>query len=111
MNQLNIKALERRTSYSAQFSWRFVENKNSWRNAGFWQWSGVNVTEHVRYVDPDLEPEQTQQWGGVSLYGMNNPYGDYQYRGFDTGGYSGTGSRMGGISWGAMPMQQTIRWG
>lgn len=112
MQQLNIKALERRVSYSTHFSWRFVENKNSWRNNGFWQWSGVTVNEHVRYVDPDLEPKTAEQWGGfIDLSGMNNPWGDYQWGGFNGGGYSGSGSAMGAIPWGGMPMGQPIRWG
>lgn len=112
MQQLNIKALERRVSYSTHFSWRFVENKNSWRNNGFWQWSGVTVNEHVRYVDPDLEPKAVEQWGGfIDLSGMNNPWGDYQWGGFNGGGYSGSGSAMGAIPWGGMPMGQPIRWG
>lgn len=113
MQQLQIRALERRVSYNTQFNWRFTENKNSWRNAGFWQWSGVNITENIRYVDPLTTPPDPpiaylaginyEQWGG--------PMAMWQPMSWPMGGYGGFGPiSWGPMSWGAMPMAQPMRY-
>lgn len=64
MQQLQIRALQRRVSYSAQYQWQFVENKNSWRNAGYWHITGATLNQHVEYVDPRT-PQKTNQLIGM----------------------------------------------
>lgn len=112
MEQLKIKALERRSVWQQQLHWRWVENSNSWRNSGFNQLSGVTVTENVFYVDPDLYPRELWDDGirdGVYLADTGT-IPDYWNSEFWTQGYSGGGMGWGPIHAGAMPMSQPMKW-
>lgn len=109
MQQLNIKALERRVSYTSQLHWRFHEDRFSWRKAGHWEWSGVTLTEHVTYVDPDRFPRENwddglrlqfdgsgldYRWSGNMFL---NLFGGYQSRGGFESGVLGPGTGWGGM--------------
>jgi len=119
MQQLKIKALERRVEYSQSLQWQWIDSKFSWRNAGHYELSGVTVTEHVSYVDPETTPRQSLwsngfidfsqlgdfwpnaigpiDWTGNGPFGAGgNYYGSSGGYGYSGDGYGGTNNTYGG---------------
>ena len=92
MQQLHIRALQRRVHYRQNLEWRWTENKFSWRNAGYYELSGASITSTVEYTDwwkphsadeyisfgPGGFTSDTSMFTGGGFFGMQgwstNPY-------------------------------------
>jgi len=105
MEQLKIKALERRSVWQQQLHWQFIETKHSWRSAGHYELSGVTSIENVFYVDPDLYPRELWDDGirdNMQIDPSSSPWANNQFfaTGYHPAGVWDTYSAMADPMWG-----------